>query len=320
MAAEFASPRDYNGHGTHVAAVAAGNSSVPAVVDGVSAGTASGVAPAARVAAYKALWQTSNGRLVGSTADIVAAIDQATADGVDVLNYAAAGATTTLADPVGVALYRAAAAGVFVTAAAGNGGPVGSIAPWVTTVAAGTHDRLLRRTLQLGDGTVLTGVGLGPGAVAATRLVDAAAAAAPGTSPADAELCRAGALNPAAVTGALVLCKRGVTGRTDKSRAVQQAGGAGMVLYNDPDSTLDADFHVIPSVHLDRAAGRAVKAYASKPSPTAQLSPGLRATSRAPAVATWSSAGPAGLPAVPILKPDVLAPGVDVLAATAASG
>lgn len=318
--AEFASPRDYNGHGTHVAAVAAGNTGVPAVVDGVSAGTASGVAPAVRLAVYKALWQTSNGRLVGSTADIVAAIDQATADGVDVLNYSAAGATTTLADPVGVALYHAAAAGVFVAAAAGNGGAVGSIAPWVPTVAAGTHDRLLHRTLQLGDGTVLTGVGLGAGAVPATRLVDAAAAPASGATAADAELCRAGALNPAAVTGAVVLCKRGVTGRTDKSRAVQQAGGAGMVLYNDPDSTVDADFHAIPAVHLDRAAGLTVKAYASRPSPTAQLSSGLRATARAPAVPTWSSRGPAGLAAVPILKPDVLAPGVDVLAASAVAG
>ncbi|MEV6495756.1 S8 family serine peptidase, partial [Actinoplanes sp. NPDC051633] len=94
--AEPDSARDYNGHGTHVAAVAAGNNAVPAVVDGLSAGDTSGVAPAARVAVYKALWQTTDGRLVGSTADIVAAIDQATADGVDVLNYSAAGATGTV--------------------------------------------------------------------------------------------------------------------------------------------------------------------------------------------------------------------------------
>ncbi|MEV6494579.1 PA domain-containing protein, partial [Actinoplanes sp. NPDC051633] len=196
-------------------------------------------------------------------------------------------------------------------------GAVGSIAPWVTTVAAGTHDRVLTRTLRLGDGAILTGTGQGATALPSARVVDAVAGAA---VPADAELCKAGSLNRSAVAGAIVLCKRGVNGRTDKSRTVRDAGGVGMVLYNDPDSTLDVDFHAVPTVHLNRADGLRVKAYAATAGATARLDAAVRGRTRAPAVAATSSAGPARIPSGPLLKPDLLAPGVSVLAATAAAG
>ena len=84
-------------------------------------------------------------RAAASTSDIVAAIDQAVADGVDVINFSISGITTNFLDPVEIAFLFAADAGVFVAASAGNSGPANSRwripSPWVTTVAAGTHNR-----------------------------------------------------------------------------------------------------------------------------------------------------------------------------------
>ena len=105
------------------------------------------MAPRARIAAYKVCW---NGTTAAApTRDTVAAIDHAVADGVDVINYSIGGAPTSFIDPVEIAFLFAADAGVFVAASAGNNGPGASTvahpSPWVTTVAASTHDRAVRR-------------------------------------------------------------------------------------------------------------------------------------------------------------------------------
>src|SRR6185437_11461674 len=128
------------------------------------------------------------------------------------------------------------------------------------------------------------------------------------------ELCYPGTLDPAKVKGKIVLCKRGVNPRTDKSIAVQQAGGAGMVLYNATLSSLNADYHVVPTVHVGQTEGAAIKAYlASTPSPTASMSAVSTATPRAPEVAAFSSAGPAIVGDGNLIKPDLTAPGVAAL-------
>ena len=125
----------------------------------------SGIAPRARIAAYKALWSTQDGATAsGFSSDLVAAIDQAVADGVDVINYSISGTTTNFLDPAEVAFLFAADAGVFVSASAGNSGPttgtVAHPAPWITTVAAGTHNRDGRGSVTLGNGVDLQrGVG-----------------------------------------------------------------------------------------------------------------------------------------------------------------
>ncbi|MFC9492248.1 S8 family serine peptidase, partial [Streptomyces hydrogenans] len=123
--AGYVSPRDSQGHGTHTAATAAGNADVRATAGGEDLGTVSGVAPAATIAVYKALWQSKDGQADGGlTSDIVAAIDQAVADGVDVINYSLGAAFESVYnDPAQVALRNAAAAGAFVATAAGNSGP-----------------------------------------------------------------------------------------------------------------------------------------------------------------------------------------------------
>jgi subtilisin family serine protease len=323
---EFDSPRDYAGHGSHTSATAAGDGGVPVTIGGQAAGLAYGMAPAARIASYKALWAAPGGAS-GTLIDIVAAIEAAVLDGVDVINYSVSGVSYTTNYPVGMAFFNAAQAGVFVSAAAGNDGTVGPSlvqhnVPWVTTVAATTHDRAYRATLTLGDGTSRTGGGLGD-AVAPAGLVDAAQAGRDGADPTKVRLCYdEDVLDPAKVAGRIVLCARGVVARTVKSVAVKKAGGAGMVLYNtDPAvDDIEWEFHAVPTVHVTVADGAAILAYAKQPGATAALGKGQRYAQRAPEVATFSSYGPANAGRGDLLKPDIAAPGVDVIAATAPAG
>ena len=135
---EYLSPRDYGGHGSHTASTAAGNYGVSATGDAAGFGTVSGIAPRARIAVYKACWVLP-GAASGScnSADTTAAINQAAADGVDVINYSISGTSTAFTNSVEVSFLNAAAAGVFVTASAGNSGPtVSTVAhpsPWIMT-------------------------------------------------------------------------------------------------------------------------------------------------------------------------------------------
>ncbi len=317
---EFDSPRDYDGHGSHTASTAAGNHDVTAVVNGVPVGKVSGMAPAARVAAYKVCWEVDYaGNASCSSADSMAAIEAATADGVDVINFSISGSRTTNVDPVGIAFFNAARAGVFVAASAGNSGAGGAStnahnAPWITTVAASTHDRLWEAKTTLGNGATYTGVGLGP-VVGSAPLVAASAVGKDGADAAQVRLCFTGTLDPAKAAGKIVVCDRGTNARTDKSNAVKQAGGAAMLLLNTSPSSLNADFHFVPTVHLDHVAGAAVRAYLNAGgSPAASFAAGTPAVGAAPSMAAFSSMGPGLVANGDILKPDVTAPGVDVLA------
>ena len=114
---EYDSARDDDGHGTHTASTAAGNANVAASLYGIARGTVSGIAPRAHIIAYKGL-----GSQGGFTSDLAAAIDQAVADGVDVINYSVGGgASPPAADDI--AFLFAADAGIFVATSAGNSGP-----------------------------------------------------------------------------------------------------------------------------------------------------------------------------------------------------
>ncbi|KAH9306825.1 hypothetical protein KI387_011229, partial [Taxus chinensis] len=165
---DFASPLDGDGHGSHTAATAAGNYGIPVRMHGYEYGKASGMAPRARIAVYKALYR----QFGGFVADVVAAIDQAVEDGVDILNLSVgpnsppATTKTTFLNPFDVALLSAVKAGVFVVQAAGNGGPfpksMVSYSPWITSVGAGVDDRSYRNTILLGNGKNISGIGLAP--------------------------------------------------------------------------------------------------------------------------------------------------------------
>lgn len=321
--ADFISPRDYAGHGSHTASTAAGNDGVQAIVDGQTLGTISGMAPQARLSIYKVCWEGQTASSTGcNSSDSVAAIDMAVADGVDVINYSISGSTTSFIDPVEVAYFDAAAAGVFVAASAGNSGPaistVAHNSPWLTTVAASTHDRAYNATATLGNGADYDGAGLGE-AVPSSPLVYAGDVKLPSANLTDAQLCTPGTLDPNLVDGTIVLCDRGVIARIDKSKTVADAGGVGMIMGNTSPSSLNADLHFVPTVHVDENDRADILAYINNAAnPTASLSAGVEVIgAKAPLMAAFSSRGPAKAGSGDLIKPDITAPGVDVLAAYA---
>ncbi|MGC1208092.1 MAG: cell wall-binding repeat-containing protein, partial [Ornithinimicrobium sp.] len=136
------SPRDTDGHGSHVAGIAAGRDHIYS--DGGNSIRVSGMAPMAQLAAYKACWDIPRyGQVLCYPQDSIAALDAAVSDGVDVVNFSIGAVSPSLDDAVGLAFRNAAASGVFIAAAGGNGGPsagsVEHVVPWVTTVGAATH-------------------------------------------------------------------------------------------------------------------------------------------------------------------------------------
>jgi hypothetical protein len=328
---EFNSPRDWGGHGTHTSSTAGGNAGVPVTGPASPFGTANGIAPRARIAMYKVCWSTTE--LGGGcfNSDSVAAIDQAVADGVDVINFSIGGSRTSFRDPVEIAFMYAADAGVFVSASAGNDGPDSSTVahpgPWLTTVAAGTHNRTTTGTVKLGTNAVYTGASLSPAQVSAP-MIDAAVAGLAGADATKVALCYAAednggtpVLDPAKVAGKIVVCDRGVTARVNKSLAVKAAGGVGMVLVNTSPNTLNADYHSVPTVHLADTDRAAIKAYVATSNPTGTVSQAtINLDAPAPFTASFSSRGPLLAGGGNLLKPDIIAPGQDILAAVAPPG
>ncbi|KAL6883337.1 hypothetical protein ACP4OV_010751 [Aristida adscensionis] len=313
----FRSARDRDGHGTHTATTAAGAVVANASLLGYATGTARGMAPGARVAAYKVCWPEG---CLGS--DILAGIDAAVADGVGVLSLSlGGGAAPYFRDTVAVGAFGAAAAGVFVSCSAGNSGPSGATvsnsAPWVATVGAGTLDRDFPAYVTLPTGARLAGVSLYAGPSPSPRPTMLPLVYGGGRDNAS-KLCLSGTLDPAAVRGRIVLCDRGVNARVEKGAVVKAAGGAGMVLANTAASgeELVADSHLLPAVAVGRLVGDKIREYVARGGrPMAMLSFGgtVLGVRPSPVVAAFSSRGPNTV--VPeILKPDMIGPGVNILA------
>ncbi|MDC8770226.1 S8 family serine peptidase [Roseateles albus] len=343
---EYKSPRDGAGHGTHTASTSGGNANVQAAANGAPIGAISGIAPRARIAVYKALWTAQNtagntDNDGGTTADILKAIDQAVADGVDVINYSVSGSQTNIADDVEIAYLNATAAGVFVAASAGNSGPankVAHISPWLMTVAASTHDRYTIADVTLGSGASFSGPSAQGSGVASTALVRSIDvikgdyASLPQAEKEAAERCYLPAnggtantmIDPAKAGGKMVICYRGGNVLVDKAAAVKAAGGAAMIIQNVPkigDTPASANTtllqpYVVPTVHLTNSTYAAINNYvlAQGNAATASFGPGVQATGVvAPVMASFSSRGP-NKGNGNILKPDITGPGVDILA------
>lgn len=351
---EYLSPRDGGGHGTHTASTAGGNAQAAAVIDGVSAGRMSGIAPRARLAVYKICWEGATTADSGCfNNDALKAIDDAVKDGVDVINYSISGTKTNFADPVEIAFLNATAAGVFVAASAGNT-PSGSTVvasqvqhpgPWLTSVAASTHDRFTVATVTLGSGDSFSGPSYQGGGFPTTAMVLAKdvgvnafdslnateqTALMRCLNPAIADDVTAGAsartaLDPAKVAGKLVVCYRGTNVLINKASAVKAAGGVAMIILNHPALTTPPvgasnnstvlQPYVIPTVHLTSSAFAAVTTHAASASPTAAFGAGIQqAGVVAPVMATFSLNGPSQASA-DALKPDISGPGVDIIAA-----
>ncbi len=324
---ELISPVDVGSHGTHTATTAAGNANVEQVIDGAGFGKSSGVAPAAKVSVYKICWEDTNPATGGCYSSAsVEAVEAAIKDGVDVLNYSISGNNNSTTDPVALAFLNAAAAGVFVSASAGNSGPavstVNHASPWLTTVAASTFPSDLLGTVKVSDGSQYRGASIMKTEVADKPVMVAEAAAAAGAV--NPNLCAPGTLDPAKVAGKVVVCDRGVVDRTAKSQEVQDKGGVGMILVNLTSSSEDADNHVLPTVHVNAPKSLQLKSrLEANPALTVSLVKGdLTGEPPAPApqIAGFSSRGPTLASGSDLLKPDIAAPGVNVLAGVSTIG
>jgi subtilisin family serine protease len=322
-ATEQLSARDGGGHGTHTASTAAGNRVENVKTEGREFGTVTGMAPAARIAVYKVCWEADNPDDSGcNNIDSVEAVDQAVIDGADVINFSVGGGASPTLDATELAFEGAAEAGIFVSASAGNEGPGASTldhpAPWVTTVAASTSYSF-EGTIVLGNGKKLVGASVSSKPVKKTRVVDSAVAPAAGSAPGDSDLCGPKSLSNAKVKGKIVICQRGTYDRVAKSDEVKRAGGIAMILVNPSENSLDADFHVIPTIHISDTDGVKLFKYVDQrgAKATASFEPGNQTKHKTPLpqLAGFSSHGPTLVSEGDLLKPDIAAPGVSILAA-----
>ncbi|GKV09810.1 hypothetical protein SLEP1_g21250 [Rubroshorea leprosula] len=313
---ESKSPRDTEGHGTHTASTAAGSVVVNASFYQYAYGEARGMAAKARIAAYKICWSFGC-----FDSDILAAMDQAIADGVDVISLSV-GATGYAPeyyhDSIAIGGFGAAQHGIVVSCSAGNSGPgpftAVNVAPWLLTVGASTIDREFPADAVLGDGRIFSGVSLYSGGPLPDFQLPLVYAGDAGNS-----YCYIGSLTPWKVQGKIVVCDRGGNARVEKGSAVKLAGGLGMILANIAGNgeELIADSHLIPATMVGEEASNEIRNYIkSSQFPTATIN--FRGTvigtnPPAPKVAAFSSRGPSHL-TPEILKPDVIAPGVNILA------
>ena len=316
---EVLSPLDVEGHGTHTASTAAGLPVSNVTIAGRDFGSVSGVAPDAQIAVYKVLWGG-----YGYDGDIISAIDAAIGDGVQVLNYSIG---VQFGDwdaktPVGQAFLNATLAGIFVSAAAGNDGMTGSIsnaAPWITTVGAAVT-KADEGTLRLGDGTTLVGASLDPlpgGKGGPLVFGDQAGSLANGAA-----YCEPGSLDAAKVKGNVVACA--LEDPFSEAAEVKAKGAAAMLLF-DPQGNIRVNYvYDFPVLYLNTAqqAGTLFNYVMRHPTDgTARLASGGDGSSLPglPSVADFSSKGPNHV-APGVFKPDLVAPGADIVAAVSPVG
>jgi uncharacterized repeat protein (TIGR01451 family) len=305
---EFPSARDDDGHGTHTSSTAAGNGNVASSIFGVSRGIVSGIAPRASVAAYKVC-----GIEGCFSSDSAAAVQQAILDGVNAINFSISGGTNPYADVVSQAFLDAYNAGVFVAASAGNSGPapdtVNHREPWVTTVAASTQDRAFEST------ATVTGSGGASLSLTGTTITDGIGPAEVVVPPAASVQCNT-PFAPGSVAGKIVVCQRGTTGRTQKGWNVLQGGAVGMILYNQSPAVtdLETDNHFLPAVQIQYSQGQSLLSFlAANPGATASWPAGAKVSAQGDVMASFSSRGGPGQ-TLGISKPDITAPGVQILA------
>lgn len=303
---EFESARDDDGHGTHTASTVAGNGQVPVTLLGNDLGLISGMAPRAQIIAYKVC-----GEQGCFSSDSAAAIEQAILDGVDVLNFSISGGSNPYGDVVSLAFLNAYANGIFVAASAGNSGPgadtVAHREPWTATVAASTSDRGFQSTVTLygAGGATLSLVG--------ASLTKGIATPAPVVINTADPLCQTPAA-PGAFAGQIVVCRRGVNARVEKSANVAAGGAVGMLLYNATPQGTNTDLHSIPTVHLESGEGAQLLDFlANNPGATASFTDGAPGITQGDVMAGFSSRGGPGQ-TLGISKPDITAPGVNILA------
>lgn len=335
---EFRSARDADGHGTHTATTAVGNRS-SASIFGTLIGDVEGIAPKARLAVYKACWlRPGRTRASCNTSDLANAIDAAVADGVDVISYSIGSSMREVTAPDDVALMAATKAGVLAVVAAGNEGPglgtIGSPAggPWVITAAASS---------RTGESSVEALEVLTPTSIAG-RIATREALFSPPLDerdPIEGELvlgddgddtlpngddgvtsdgCQP-LVNGDEVNGKIVLLQRSGCLFTDMVRNAEDAGAVATLIYNlggDPVVMFGESGLVdIPALMISQADGNLILAEfddGNEVTVVLEKSLLLTSTDAGNVMATFSARGPA--PVADVLKPDVTAPGINIIA------
>ncbi|GIV64281.1 MAG: hypothetical protein KatS3mg045_1620 [Bellilinea sp.] len=321
---ETVTPEDTNGHGSHTASTVAGNPLTIASFNGVPNVQISGVAPRAQIIAYDVCDDSGC-----ATTASVAAVQQAILDGVDVINYSISGGKSPYSDPVELAFLEAFDAGIFVAASAGNqrtepttDGQVNHLSPWVMTVAASSHNRRFGHLVDVVD-------------PANSELMSLFAL--PGTGPKFTTY-----LNPIEIrydannaTGcnpfvsdffedSIALIQRGGCPFATKVNNAEDAGADGVLVFNNngfaiPMAGLEAT--TIPSAMLDQKDGEALRDYILEVMQDYSLPVNVAITAFDRLVgdygdikADFSFRGPSDNDFA-VLKPDITAPGLEVLAA-----
>lgn len=316
---------DSDGHGSHTAATSVGNvhEATVAIGDAPFTRELSGVAPRANLVAYRVCLDNC------PVTAILAGIDQAVTDGVDVINFSIAGSDNPWVDPVSVGFLEAANAGIFVAAAAGNEGPGASTAahtgPWITAVAASTTNRVFAQTLDVttsGAPADLSGVaavpsGDGPGL---TDTIEVPMRDAEQVAAGNGTACAA--FPDGAFDGSVALIERGDCDFSAKVGNATSAGAEAVVVFSDsvgPPTTMGGlTGTTVPAVMISRTGGLALQDYlADQADAQVRLNPEtslLTDEEWANTIAGFSSRGPSQHD---LIAPTITAPGVNILAADA---
>ncbi|WCJ19695.1 Subtilisin-like protease SBT4.3 [Euphorbia peplus] len=311
---DFASPRDSEGHGTHTASTVAGDAVSQASLLGLASGTARGGVPSARIAVYKICW--SDGC---SDADILAAFDDAIADGVDVISLSVGGwPTEYFEDSIAIGAFHSMKNGILTSNSAGNDGPdpesVSNCSPWSLSVGASSIDRKFVTQVKLGNGATYEGISINtfspenttyPIIYAGNALNKSSGNTDPSSS-----YCSPDLLNKTMVQGKIVLCNDGF----DEENA-HAIGAFGIVSNIGFYTDVAFSFPVSTSLISETNITDVFNYVNSTSEPTATIYKSIEPTDDfAPTVVSFSSRGPSPI-TKDILKPDLTAPGVDIIAA-----
>ncbi|KAJ0840511.1 putative tripeptidyl-peptidase II [Helianthus annuus] len=318
----YRSPRDSSGHGSHTASTAAGRYVQNMSYNGLASGGARGGAPMARIAVYKTCWDSGC-----YDADILAAFDDAVRDGVHIMSLSLgpdAPQGDYFSDAISIGSFHAVSRGITVVSSVGNEGTKGSatnLAPWLITVAASSTDREFTSKVLMGNGVRIKGESLSMHQMRApARIISASIANRGYFTPYQSSYCLESSLNYTKTRGKVLLCRhaeRSTESKLAKSEVVKAAGGVGMILIDETDKDVAIPF-VIPAAIVGKRMGNRILSYINSNTRNATLrifaSNAKLGAQPAPRVASFSSKGPNAL-TPEILKPDIAAPGLNILAA-----
>ncbi|KAK9742889.1 hypothetical protein RND81_03G203500 [Saponaria officinalis] len=308
------SPIDVEGHGTHTSSTLAGVPVRNATLFGLATGTARGAVPAARIAAYKVCWVSSG----CSDMDILAAFDHAIYDGVDVISISIGGPSPSyVSDSISIGSFHAMRKGIITVGSAGNDGPSGGSvanhAPWMLTVAASGIDRGFRSQVLLGNGQRFEGVGIDlfEKNGKSYDLVSGEDVARHTEDKGSARFCLQNSMSSSKVKGKIVLCRLQNWG---VESVVKQNRGVGAIVSS-PRFLDVAMVFMAPGTTVNSTVGEKIDEYIhSTSSPSATIHKTKEVKISAPYIGSFSSRGP-NPGSLRLLKPDIAAPGIDILAA-----